>query len=242
MATDSQEFHSPKETVTLKTNDMSGEGSSSSRAASAHRFAALDSTADIHLARNADSEVEGSGLTAEKETCDNKVHPGLIQQKERNRRERENAQIDTAKYEDEERQRTFQESKKCQEEADKVMESECIEAEEARRDSAVSGRDGSPLIEPSGKLPELAICEVISPPRNPEENPLESRHGRYFKISRGGAKIFLNPLRAEYHRAIPLRNSTNEADSVTNSMTQPLEAVKNPSAGPVMKGQSLGHE
>ena len=69
MTIDSQELHSPRETVALRTNDMSGEGSSPSRAATAHQFVALDSAANLHLGHNSNSEV-----TAEKETCDDTLH------------------------------------------------------------------------------------------------------------------------------------------------------------------------
>jgi hypothetical protein len=185
MEIDSQELHNPKETIALRTNDINGEGSSPSRAATAHQFAALDSAADIYLAHNSDSEV-----TAEKKTCDDTLH------------------------------------QKRREEADKAMESECIKAEEVRRDSAVS--------DPSEN--------ASTPSRDPEETPLVNGHGKYIRFSHGGAKIYFSPLRAEFKPTTPSSDSNNVADSATKPMTELVDAVKNLSPGPIMKGQSFGYE
>lgn len=115
---------------------------------------------------------------------------------------------------------------KRREEADKAMESERIKVEEARRDSALSdpNENSSP------------------PPRDPEETSLVNRHGKYFKFSHGGAKIFFSPLKTEFNPTTPPSDSTNKANSVTKSMTEPVNAVKGLSPGPVMEGLSISHE
>jgi hypothetical protein len=119
----------------MRTKDMSGEGLSPSLGATAHHFAALDDTADIHLAHDSESE-----LMMENEICDDMLYQELFQREKKGRREREKAEIYTKIQRDGERQRTFQESKRRGEGAGKFMQSEYIKAEEARCDSAVSDR------------------------------------------------------------------------------------------------------
>jgi hypothetical protein len=148
MATNSQKFHRFNEAVVMRTKDMSREGLSPSLGATAHHFAALDGTADIHLAHDSESE-----LMVENEICDDMLYQELFQREKKGRREREKAEIYTKIQRDGERQRTFQESKRRGEGAGKFMQSECIKAEEARCDSAVSDRvrSGSDNHKPASK-------------------------------------------------------------------------------------------
>jgi hypothetical protein len=173
----------------------------------------------------------------------------LIECQERERREREafereKAENHAAKHEDEECRRRYQERKKHRELSDQTIESERIKAEKVRCDSVMNDCLGPPAIE-SEESAEPGTSDKDSVPLGLEENASGFCHGRFFRISRTGARIFLNPLNAEFDRTTPLSNSINVTYRVMELATQSEDIGKGLLAdlvGNCTPCESLGHD